>query len=175
MKFNFYIIFFFFSISFILNAQNKAVDEIFNKYADSEGFKAVVMSDPASVLLKNKSNEESELARDLLKGIKTIKTIAYKPDEGKPNQKGKNFCRDIAKFNPGNSFTEIFSLNEGKVRIKSMVNKSGDKVSEFVMIISGENESTLIWLNGDINVQSIGNIGRLLHLRTPDKGTKKQK
>lgn len=161
MKIYFYIIFFFFTLINILNAQNKAVDDLISKYTDKEGFKAVVMNDPASVILQNKSGDEANLAKEMLKGIKTIKTISYN-SIGKANDNCKKFNSDILKFNPGENFVELFSINEGKTKIKSLVRKSGEKVTEFVMLIADENEPTIIWLNGDINVSNISNIGKIL-------------
>lgn len=163
-----YIIFFFiFSISFAFS-QNKSVDSFFSKYSDIEGFKAVVMNDPASVL----SGDEAELTKDLLKGINTIKALTYK-SPGKLSDDGKNFSSELSKFNAGEGFSEIMSLNEGRSKIKSLIKKSGDKVSEFIMIVAGESESTLIWINGDINLQNVSSIGRMLQRGTDKSGKKK--
>jgi len=173
MKFYIYILFIFLSFSLTLNAQNKSIDALISKYSDMDGFKAVVMNDPANVIMQNESGEEADLAKDLLKGIKIIKIVSYKPVAGKVSDNGKNFSSEIAKLSLGDGFTEIMSLNEGKSKIRSMIRKSGEKVSEFVMIVAGETESTIIWLNGEINLQNVGNIGKILQFRGNDKGTMK--
>lgn len=165
----FYILFLF---SFLITqgfAQNRAVDAVISKYSSVDGFKSVIMSDPASVLMQNESGENAELSKDLLKGIKTIKALSYKSIPGKVSDEGKNFNNEIRKFNAGDGFTEIMSLSEGNSKVKSLVHKSGDKVTEFVMIVSGENEAALIWINGDINLQNVINIGKILQLRGNNK------
>jgi hypothetical protein len=96
--------------------------------------------------------------------------------QGKVSDEGKNFSSEIAKINAGEGFIEIMSLNEGRSKVKSLIRKSGDKVVEFIMVVAGENESTLIWMNGDINLQNVTNIGRILQLRGFDKtGTKSKR
>jgi len=173
-----YLYILFISLLFTISAfsQNKSVDAIFGKYSDLDGFKAVVMNDPGSVLMQSESGEEAELSKDLLKGIKTIKALTYKASQGKVSDEGKNFSAELAKFNAGEGFNEIMSVNEGRSKIKSIIRKSGDKVTEFIMVVAGDGESTIIWINGDINLQNVSKIGRILQLKDADKaGSRKKK
>lgn len=159
-----------------LMAQNKPVDALFNKYSDSEGFKAVIMNDPASVLKQNETGESADVIRDLLRGIRTIKALTYKSTQGKVSDNGKNFSSELAKFNAGDGYSEIMSLNEGRSKVKSIVRKTGDKFTEFIMVIAGESESTLIWIEGDnINIQNVSNIGKILQLKGDKSGSKNRK
>ncbi|MDX9790153.1 MAG: DUF4252 domain-containing protein [Candidatus Kapaibacterium sp.] len=158
----FYILFLFLSATGFAFAQNKAVDSFISKYSDKDGFKAVVMNDPASLILKNQSGEKAEVTKDLLKGIKTIKALTYKCENNKLSDDGKAFSSELTKFNPGDGFTELMSMKEGKNFVKSLVHKQGEKINEFVMVVAGESESTLIWINGDIDLQKIANIGKIL-------------
>jgi hypothetical protein len=169
-----YILFFFLFTILVAFSQNNNVDSFFEKYSNLSDFKAVVMNDPASVIMQNESGDEADISKDLLKGIKTIKALTYKSAKDKVSPDGKNFSSELAKFNAGEGFTEIMSLNEGHSKIKSIIRKSGDKVTEFIMIVAGANESTLIWINGDINLKNVANIGRLLQLRESDKPGRKK-
>lgn len=149
-------------LSYSLSAQNKAVDGVINKYSDADGFKAVSINDPGNMIAKNESGNNAEVAKNMLDGIKTIKSLSYKPVSDKVSELGKSFNNELEKFNPGDGFVEIMSLTEGKSKIKSLIRKNGEKVTEFVMIVSSDNESTLIWLNGDINLKNVSNIGKIL-------------
>lgn len=171
MKILFYIFLILFSINSVFS-QNKAVDAIINKYSDNDGFKAVSMNDPAVMIAQNESGNAAEVAKNMLEGIKTVKTISYKGSGGKLSDQGKNFISEIEKFSPGDNFNEIMSLNEGKSKIRSLIRKSGDKVNEFVMIVSSDTESTLIWLNGDINLKNVSNIGKILLQLRGNKSSK---
>lgn len=161
---------FLFTVS--LFSQNKSVDALFGKYSNLDDFKSVVMNDPASVLQQSGNGSSNELTKDLLKGIETIKALTYKPEKGKVSDAGKNFSSELSKFSAGDGFVEIMSVNEGKSKIKSLIRKSGDKVTEFIMLVAGESESTLIWINGDINLKNVSNIGRILQLNSSGKGKK---
>ncbi|MBX3043498.1 MAG: DUF4252 domain-containing protein [Candidatus Kapabacteria bacterium] len=168
-------ILFIFSFTFSVYSQNRAVDTFFGKYGNAQDFKSVIMNDPASVLMQNESGEAAELGKEMLKGINTIKALSYKPSKGNLSEEGKNFVNELAKFQATDGFAEIMSINEGKNTVKSMVKKSGDKVVEFIMIVAGESESSLIWINGDINLQNVANIGRMLQLKGNEKSGRKKK
>jgi len=143
-------------------AQNRNVESLLSKYKDKEGIKVVSMSDPGVFIAERESAQNAEAVKSILDGIKTIKTISFKTTGAKSNEVGKNFSVELEKFNPGDGFSEIMSLTEGKSKIKSLIRKNGDKVSEFIMIVAGESESTLIWLNGDINLKNVREIGKIL-------------
>ncbi len=169
-----YILFFFLFSIMVAFSQNKNIDALFGKYSNLTDFKAVVMNDPASVILQNESGEVAEANKDLFKGIKTIKALTYKNTLDKVSQDGKNFSSDLTKFNAGDGFTEVMSLNDGHSKVKSMIRKSGDKVTEFIMVVAGESESTVIWINGDINLQNVANIGRMLQMKDSEKPSRKK-
>ena len=169
-----YIVIVFLFCSIGLSAQNRVIDGFMAKYSNTAGFSSVSMNEP-SIIMQNETGDEAEIGKDMLKGIETIKSLTYKPVQGKVSDEGKSFSSEIAKINAGEGFIEIMSLNEGRSKVKSLIRKSGDKVVEFIMVVAGENESTLIWMNGDINLQNVTNIGRILQLRGFDKSGTKSK
>jgi hypothetical protein len=161
----------FFSIN--VNAQNSAVDKLFDKYADRDGFTTVSISKGMFNLFasENESKDEFNMA---VKGLESIRILS--PDS--TIAKGSlNFYKEIIKSLPIEQYEELMSVKEKDQVFKMLIRKKGNIITEFLMI-GGGNTNILICITGNINLKSISKLSKSMNIEgmeNIDKVDKNQK
>lgn len=145
-----------------LFAQNTAVDKLFEKYANKEGFTTVNISGKLLALAGN-LGEEDDTAKEVLSKLKGIR-ILTSDDE---NKSGKtDFYKELEKsgFFINNEYEVLMEITESNevVRFLSKENDFG-KISDLVLVVSGES-NTLISIQGVIDPENIGKITKSLDI-----------
>jgi|APIni6443716594_1056825.scaffolds.fasta_scaffold379463_1 hypothetical protein len=145
--------------SFMLKAQNSAVDQLFAKYADKDGFTTVSISKAMFSLFASESENKDEFNKSI-KGLESIRILA--PDETIP--KGSlNFYQEIIKSLPIAQYEELMSVKEKDQVFKMLIRRSGNIISEFLMI-GGGNENVMICITGNIDLKSISKLSKSMDI-----------
>jgi hypothetical protein len=141
-------------------AQNTAVDQLFEKYADKDGFTTVSIS-KAMFSLFASENESKDQFNQAVKGLESIRILA--PDST-IIQKGKlNFYNEISKSLPMSQYEELMSVKEKDQVFKMLIRKKGSVITEFLMI-GGGNENVLICITGNIDLKSISKLSKAMDI-----------
>jgi len=147
------------AFSFAAKAQNSAVDQLFAKYADKEGFTTVSIS-KAMFSLFASENESKDEFNSAIKGLESIRILS--PDETLPAG-NLNFYKEISKNLPIAQYEELMSVKEKDQVFKMLIRKKGTMITEFLMIGGGKN-NVLICITGNIDLKSISKLSKAMNI-----------
>jgi len=145
--------------AFCANAQNSAVDQLFSKYADRDGFTTVSISKGMFNLFASENESKDEFNKSI-KGLESIRILS--PDASIPKG-GLNFYKEICKSLPIAQYEELMSVKEKDQVFKMLIKRHGSIISEFLMI-GGGNDNVLICITGNIDLKSISKLSKSMNI-----------
>ena len=148
--------------SVIANAQNSAVDQLFAKYSDRDGFTTVSIS-KAMFSLFASEKESKDAFNQAVRGLESIRILA--PDSAyQAQQKVRlNFYTEICKSLPVTQYEELMSVKEKDQVFKMLIRRKGSVITEFLMI-GGGNDNVLICITGNIDLKSISKLSKAMDI-----------
>ncbi len=144
----------------IVNAQNTAVEQLFAKYADRDGYTTVSISKAMFSLFASETESKDEF-NQAVKGLESIRILA--PDSATAHKVKLNFYNEISKSFPAAQYEELMSVKEKDQVFKMLIRKKGDLITEFLMI-GGGNDNVLIYITGNINLKSISKLSKAMDI-----------
>jgi len=147
------------ALAFTAKAQTSAIDQLFTKYADKDGFTTVSIS-KAMFSLFASENESKDEFNSAIKGLESIRILS--PDETLPAG-NLNFYKEISKSLPLAQYEELMSVKEKDQVFKMLVRKKGSVITEFLMI-GGGNDNVLICITGNIDLKSISKLSKAMNI-----------
>jgi Domain of unknown function (DUF4252) len=160
------------SLTIIMQAQNSAVDEMFDKYSEKQGFTVVSISSKMFSLFANK-DAESKDADDIISRLKSIKILSV---EDSLLNKNLNFYIELSKKLDLSVYEELMVVKEGPDITKFLIKQKGNIISELLVITGGPGGNSLISIKGDLNLKNISDLSKSLdmqELKSLDKIEKK--
>jgi len=144
------------------NAQNTAIDQLFDRYADKDGFTTVSISKAMFNLFASEQESKDEFNK-AVKGLESIRILA--PDSAiQAQMKGKlNFYNEISKSLPLSQYEELMSVKEKDQVFKMLIRKNGNMITEFLMIGGGK-DNLLICITGNIDLKSISKLSKAMDI-----------
>ena len=144
-----------FCIVQLLNAQSNAIDDIFNKYSEREGFTVVNISGKMFSLLAG--NGEKKDGTEILNSLKSIRILSV---EDSLLSKNINFYNELNSKVNLNSYEELMSVKESRDVTRILVKQNGNIITELLMVTGGPGGNTLISIRGDLNLKSISELSK---------------
>lgn len=150
------------AFSFAANAQNSAVDQLFARYADKDGFTTVSIYKAMFSLFASEQESKDEFNK-AVRGLESIRILA--PDSAiQAQMKVKlNFYNEISKSLPLSQYEELMSVKEKNQVFKMLIRKKGNIITEFLMI-GGGNDNVLICITGNIDLKSISKLSKAMDI-----------
>ena len=144
------------------NAQNTAIDQLFDRYADKDGFTTVSISKAMFNLFASEQESKDEFNK-AVKGLESIRILA--PDSAiQAQMKGKlNFYNEISKSLPLSQYEELMNVKEKDQVFKMLIRKKGNMITEFLMIGGGK-DNLLICITGNIDLKSISKLSKAMDI-----------
>lgn len=143
----------------ILMAQNKAVDQLFEKYSDRDGYTSVYITKHMFSLFANIEADDPE-SEDIIKTFQSIDNI--KVLSSKHPEEGVNFHDELMEKLPAKEYEELMVVHEKKQDVKFLIKKDGEKIKELLMIVGGEESNALVLITGDIDLKRMSRISKYL-------------
>ncbi len=152
-------------IPFCLAAQSSAIDNLFEKYQNRDGFTSIDINSSLFSVLSEVENDKDlkELARQI-NGIKIL--VAEEP-----NIKELNFYNEVIDELNENNYQELMVIKNSDVDLKMMIKSENKKISEFILLVGGDDDNALIYITGDIKLSDLAkmdnfmNVDGMTHLR----------
>jgi hypothetical protein len=141
------------SIGIATYAQDNAVNVLINKYSDIDGFSVVKISGDMIKMLSESDAAEEEL-QDAMDGLSNIVILSVEDDD---LNEEINFYTEIGDKIPWDNYIEIMSIKDSDMRIKMVIRKNDEGISEFLMLGGGE-DNFLISITGSVDLQNISKI-----------------
>ena len=128
-----------------------AQENVFDKYADSEGVSTVYISKKMFSMMKDMKSEDLNLGT--LSG--KISNMQILTCEDKDT--AARLRKDIAYINPENGYEELLRVREEGERV-TIYAKEGKKGNEYILIVDEPDEIVLIQLNGQLTLEELQGI-----------------
>lgn len=151
-------------------------DQLTEKYADTEGFSAnLITSDLFDLYIKKRNIEETSPVFDALKKLDRITVISQSSYLGKTvgqpvAETTKNIEKDqvhaaILDFYKKSGYTLLKTEKRMGEDIKVFIKKNQEKTNALALITNSSYSSSLIELQGDIDLKTVGELNKALNLK----------
>jgi hypothetical protein len=137
----------------LLNAQTSAIEDIFEKYSERDGFTTVTISGKLLSLFAGK-NANAE-GSNIVNRLTSIRILSV--EDSLLNQ-SVNFNKELTKKLDLSVYEELMVVKEGSDATLFFIKQKGDIISELLMITGGPGNNTLISIKGEIDLKSLSEL-----------------
>jgi hypothetical protein len=148
-----------FSMASGLFAQNKAIEQLFQKYSDRDGFTSVVITKNMFQLFANVDNPTDDEFLKTVKGLDFIKILSIKGET-----EGKTFYQELLTAIPEKEYKELMTIKETGSLVRFLTLEKDGVIRELIMVSNSKEESNMIWMAGIIDMKTVGKIAQGLHV-----------
>ncbi len=149
------------SLSVIIRAQTGAIDEMFNKYSEKEGFTVVTISGKMFSLLSNLDTENKD-ADNIINKLTSIRILTV---EDSLLNKNYNFYTELGRKLDLSVYEELMVVKEGPDMTKFLIRQKGDRISELLVVSGGPGGNSLISIKGDLNLKNISDLSKSMDIQ----------
>jgi hypothetical protein len=143
------------AIGFGLNAQNKAIEQIFEKYSDRDSVSTVVINKNMFQLFANVDDPGNDDFLKTVKNLEFIKILTISDE-----RECSAFYQEVLKAIPEKDYKELMTIKESGSQVKFLTAERDGAIRELLMISGGKKESSLIWLAGIIDMKTVSKIAK---------------
>ena len=148
-------------------AQKSSADKIFEQYSGKDGFTSVDITKGLFELFAeiDADDPEFEEFQQALKGLESLRLLAYSLEDGKGNQAEKDkFMQDIKDGVSLKDFKELMVVRDKDANVNFYAKNNNQVINEMIMIVDGKDEAVLLSLSGDIDLNHIAKLGSAMDL-----------
>lgn len=152
----------FFSHFFQINAQKDKLDQLFEKYQETDGVTSIKIAKPMFNMLNKLNIADDELAqiKPLLSKINGLKIlIVEKPDGQKPQNQFQKLQSDISSSIKSMKYEELITVHSKDNKIKFLSSDATNGILDNLLLnISAEGNTILMMLDGKISMDDVNNL-----------------
>lgn len=154
-----YVVLFLFGIA--VNAQNAAVDRLFEKYGEVDGFTTVIIKGKLFDMVACLEEEEEDVdeAIHLMSKLTSVRILAMDECE-KPE--GINFYDEVMEVLDAGEYEELMVVKEKDQDVKFLIKEKDGIISELLLVVGGE-DNALISIVGEIDLKEAHKIAKGIH------------
>ena len=149
------------SLSALINAQNNAVEEMFNKYSEKQGFTLVSISSKMFSMFASNEQDKKE-TDDIISKLKSIRILSV---EDSLLNKNINFYTELTKKLDLSAYEELLVVKTGPDITKFLIKESGKIISELLVITGGPGGNSLISIKGELNLKNISDLSKDIDIK----------
>ncbi len=160
-------------LSLITHAQSSAVDEMFNKYSEKDGFTIVTISSRMFSMFANMDAENPD-ADNLIKRLKSIRILSVEDSTLNLNL---NFYTELGRKLDLSVYEELMVVKQGRDITKFLIRQTGNIITELLVITGGPGGNSLISIKGDLSMKNISDLSKnigIQELKTLEELEKKK-
>lgn len=143
-------------IGIVAQAQNTAIDEMFNKYGEKEGFTVVTISGRMFSMF-SPEDQVKDAQGNVISKLKSIRILSV---EDSVLNETINFYAELSKKTNFAGYEELMVVKEGQDMTKFLIKQKGDVITELIVITGGKGGNSLISIQGDLDMKSLSNISK---------------
>jgi hypothetical protein len=147
-------------VPLFLFGQQNVVDQLFEKYSDQEDFTSIELTKGLFELFSEIEADDPDFDdfQKAVKGLESIKILAYSVEEGSYKMKEK-FRDDIMASIPFKEYKELMVIKDPDANVNFYAKHEGQMISEMIMIVDGDDEAVLLSMSGNIDLSSVAKLG----------------
>lgn len=138
-------------------AQNSAIDKIFKKYGDRDGFTVVTIS--RGLLKMVATVDDDHESQDFLSRIHEIKVLAIEDDHSDINLYDE-VLSDLNK----KDYEELMTARSKGEEVLMLAKKDGDIVEELIILVGGEKDNALVYISGKLNMKDLSKLSKSVNI-----------
>ncbi len=142
-----------------LSAQD-LLDKLIQKYQNQDDFAVVNITGNLLKIMANAEHEDPETAY-WAENLNSIRILAY---EGSFEKNRPNFHEIVQKELDLGKYKELMTVRENDERVNFWVKEGNGKISELLLVASGNNENAIISILGNIDMAKLASINNSLHM-----------
>lgn len=143
-------------------AQNDAINAFFKQYETNEKFTLVSISPKMfKMMTKVKWDDVEPKVKTLISNLTSFRLIATEENCL------QYYNEAIKKFN-FTSYEEILTVRDKNENVRFFTKENGNIISELVMLVGGKDNFVLMCLTGNIDLDSIGQLGANVNVKGLD-------
>ena len=140
-------------ITLAMQAQTGAIDRLFDKYADREGFTTITISGKLLGLFAG-----SEVRSDTENVINRLSSIKILSVDDPALMSSVNFYKELGGKSGFAGYEELMDVKEGQDVTKFLIRQQGERISELLVISGDPGDNTLISIRGDLDLKSLSEL-----------------
>ena len=143
-------------------AQDNVITKLFSDYQTQENFTKVnVSSKMFSLFTEIEGDGEAEKAvLDAMSKLKGVKALVSDSENN-----GAQLYKDaLSRVSKDAAYEELMSVQDKEEEIMFMIRSEGDIIAELFMLIRGSNDFVLMTLYGEIDLNQIAKISKVLKI-----------
>jgi hypothetical protein len=148
-------------LTMIIKAQSNAVDEMFRKYSEKEGFTVVTISSRMFSMLAN-LDSENENADNVIRNLRSIQILSV---EDSLLNRALNFYSELNKKLDLSVYEELMVVKGGGDVTKFLIRQSGDRVVELLVVTGGPGGNSLISIRGNLSMKNISELSKSMDMK----------
>jgi len=145
------------------HAQSSVIDNLFEQYAEKEGFTSVFIGSAMFNMFSEVDTEESEFL-ELSKSLESISILSADSTQANVDLYGVVLA-ELKK----NKFEELMRVYKKGQHIKFYLKKKGGKVQEFIMLMDNPKGDKIIRIVGNIDLKKLVKFSKQMKIDGFDK------
>ena len=143
-------------------AQDDVISKYFNEYEKRDDFSTIIITSRMFELIAQipESEEEEDVMNVIrkLNGLKILTSSEY-PQRAELSRKAVKIIEE-------KGFEELMIIKEGEEEIKFLIHEKDGHISEFVMLIAGDDDGSffLMTMTGNLNLKDISRLSETLDI-----------
>jgi len=139
-----------------IQAQRNAVDDLFNKYSEKDGFTIVSISGRMFSMFSDMETDNED-ADNVINRLNSIKILSVQDSLLNRNL---NFYTELTRNLDLSVYEELMVVKEGRDITKFLIRQKGNLISELIVITGGPGGNSLISIKGDFNLKNISDLSK---------------
>lgn len=139
-------------------AQNSAIDKVFKKYEDREGFTVVTISRGLMKMVANADDDRE--SQEFLSRIHEIKILAEEE-----HTSGVNLYDEILTQLNKKDYEELMTAKSSDEEVLMLAKKNGDIVEELIILVGGKEDNALVYLSGKLNMKDLNKMSTSMNIK----------
>lgn len=129
-------------------AQNKQIEKFYNKYKAQENVTDINLQGWVLSVAAKFADEDSG---NILEKITKLRVLVVEDKNIVPTSEYKQLIKDVRR----ESFEDLIQVNEGKSKVNIMMRESGNKITNVLLLVSGDDEFIMLSLEGNLDWEDL--------------------
>ncbi len=138
-------------------AQNSAIDKVFKKYGDRDGFTVVTISKGLLKMVANADDDRD--SHDFLSRIHEIKILATED-----NNKINLYDEVLSDLNK-KDYEELMTAKSKGEDVLMLAKKDGDIVEELIILVGGNDDNALVYISGKMTMKDLSKLSSSTNIK----------
>jgi hypothetical protein len=137
-------------------AQNSAIDKVFKKYGDRDGFTVVNIS--RGLLKMVAKVDDDRESQDFLSRIHEIKILATEENND------INIYDEVLSDLNKKDYEELMTVKSSGEEVLMLAKKDGDIVEELIILVGGKKDNALVYISGKMNMKDLSKLSSSVNI-----------